>query len=72
MGRYDYYAKVIKFSISSQYITNFLVNNDISPKNEKDIIKGFNIVGDFLDKTIIKPNNKSYPSSRNDFVNLLK
>ena len=29
MGRYDYYAKVIKFSISSQYITNFLVNNDI-------------------------------------------
>jgi len=26
----------------------------------------------FLDKTIIKPNNKNYPSSRNDFVNLLK
>ena len=28
-GRYNYYVKVIKFSISSQYITNFLVNNDI-------------------------------------------
>ena len=23
-------------------------------------------------KTIIKPNNKSFPSSRNDFTNLLK
>ena len=53
-------------------IPNFLIDKKISPENLKDIYKGFSIVGDFLDKTIIKPNNKNYPSSRNDFVNLLK
>ena len=57
---------------SQKIIPNFLIDKKISPENLKDISKGFSIVGDFLDKTIIKPNNKNYPSSRNDFVNLLK
>ena len=44
--------------------------NKLSEKNKnKDFVT---LLGDFLDKTIIKPNNKNYPSSRNDFVNLLK
>ena len=51
---------------------DYVVYKNISPENLKDIYSGFSIVGDFLDKTIIKPNNKNYPSSRNDFVNLLK
>ena len=57
---------------SQKIIPNFLIDKDISPENLKDIYSGISIVGDFLDKTIIKPNNKNYPSSRNDFVNLLK
>ncbi len=57
---------------SQKIIPNFLIDKNISPENLKDIYIGFSIVGDFLDKTIIKPNNKSYPSSRNNFVNLLK
>ena len=57
---------------SQKIIPNFLIDKNISPENLKDIYKGFSIVGDFLDKTIIKPNNKNYPSSRNDFLNLLK
>ena len=57
---------------SQKIIPNFLIDKNISPENSKDIYNGFSIVGDFLDKTIIKPNNKNYPSSRNDFVNLLK
>ena len=57
---------------SQKIIPNFLIDKNISPENLKDIYTGFSIVGDFLDKTIIKPNNKNYPSSRNDFVNLLK
>ena len=57
---------------SQKFIPNFLIDKNISPENLKDIYSGFSIVGDFLDKTIIKPNNKNYPSSRNDFVNLLK
>ena len=57
---------------SQKIIPNFLIDKKISPENLKDIYSGFSIVGDFLDKTIIKPNNKNYPSSRNDFVNLLR
>ena len=57
---------------SQKIIPNFLIDKNNSPENLKDIYSGFSIVGDFLDKTIIKPNNKNYPSSRNDFVNLLK
>ena len=57
---------------SQKIIPNFLIDKNISPENLNDIYSGFSIVGDFLDKTIIKPNNKNYPSSRNDFINLLK
>ena len=57
---------------SQKIIPNFLIDKNISPENLKDIYSGFSIVGDFLDKTIIKPNNKNFPSSRNDFINLLK
>ena len=57
---------------SQKIIPNFLIDKKNSPENLKDIYSDFSIVGDFLDKTIIKPNNKNYPSSRNDFVNLLK
>ena len=57
---------------TQKIIPNFLIEKKIIPENLKDIYIGYSIVGDFLDKTIIKPNNKSFPSSRNDFVNLLK
>ncbi len=57
---------------SQKIIPNFLIDKTIIPDNTNDIYRGYSIVGDFLDKTIIKPNNKSFPSSRNDFINLLK
>ncbi len=57
---------------SQKIIPNFLIDKKIIPENRKDIYSGYSIVGDFLDKTIIKPNNKSFPSSRNDFINLIK
>ena len=66
-GKYKYVVES-----SNKTIPNFLINNDIYIDNEKDIINGFNIVGDFLEKTILKPNNLSYPSSRIEFGNLIK
>ena len=57
---------------SQKIIPNFLIDKNLSPENLNDIYNGFSLVGDFLDKTIIKPNNKNYPSSRNDFINLIK
>ena len=63
-----------KFIVEStnKVIPNFLINHDIYPDNEEDILKGFNIVGDFLDKTILKPNNINFPSSRIEFAKLIK
>ena len=57
---------------SQKIIPSFLIDKNITPENTKEIYIGYSIVGDFLDKTIIKPNNKNFPSSRTDFINLLK
>ncbi len=63
-----------KFIVEStnKIIPNFLINNNINPNNEKDIINGFKIVGEFLDKTILKPNNINFPLSRLELENLIK
>ena len=63
-----------KFIVEStnKVVPNFLIKDNDFPKNINDIIKGFNIVGDFLDKTILKPNNINYPLSRIEFGNLIK
>jgi len=49
-----------------------LINNNINPNNEKDIINGFKIVGEFLDKSILKPNSINFPLSRLELGNLIK
>jgi len=63
-----------KFIVEStnKVIPNFLVNKNISTNNKIEIINGFKIVGEFLDKSILKPNNINFPLSRIEFVNLIK
>tara|TARA_B100001540_G_C15685594_1_gene586881 strand:- start:316 stop:987 length:672 start_codon:yes stop_codon:yes gene_type:complete len=62
-----------KFVVEStnKIIPNFLINNDSNVDSKKDIILGFNIVGDFLDKTILRPNNITFPISRTEFGKLI-
>tara|TARA_Y100000741_G_scaffold71659_1_gene52201 strand:- start:227 stop:898 length:672 start_codon:yes stop_codon:yes gene_type:complete len=62
-----------KFIVEStnKIIPSFLINNDIYPNDKKDIIVGFNLVGDFLDKTILRPNNINFPISRTEFGKLI-
>jgi DNA repair protein RecO (recombination protein O) len=57
---------------SKKIMPNFLVNHERLPNNNNEILNGFKIVGDFLDKTILKPNNINYPVSRLEFTNLIK
>ena len=63
-----------KFIVESnkKIIPGFLVDANIIPKNNNDIYDGFKVVGDFLEKTILKPNNISYPISRIQFINSIK
>ena len=56
---------------TNKIIPSFLINNNVYPNNKKDIIVGFNLVGDFLDKTILKPNNINFPISRIEFGKLI-
>ena len=74
------YVKNIKLNGNEEFIVEstkkiipkFLINNKIIPVDENDIVIAFKIVGDFLDKTILKPNNINFPVSRINFVNLIK
>jgi len=62
----------VKSSSEKKTVPNFLIdknNNDIDLKN---LLKGLKLVSDYLEKSILKPNNINLPSSRLDFVNLLK
>ncbi len=63
-------AKFITQS-TNKIIPDFLINKDSSSDN-KDIIDGFKLLGDYLDKTILKPNNINFPLSRIEFGNLIK
>tara|TARA_B100000579_G_scaffold206679_1_gene168856 strand:- start:800 stop:1477 length:678 start_codon:yes stop_codon:yes gene_type:complete len=58
-------------SDTNKIIPDFLVNNELNPKSKDELIIGLKLVGDFLDKSIFKPNNISFPLSRLNFIKLL-
>ena len=53
-------------------IPSFLVNKNQNFENLDALLSGLKIVGDYLDKTILKPNNLNQPISRLQFINTLK
>ncbi len=55
-----------------KYIPNFLVDNDSGEVENKTLLKGLKLVGDYLEKNILIPNNLNYPYSRSEFINLFK
>ncbi len=63
------------FVISSndkKFVPNFLVESNIKENNKQNIIEGLKLVGDYLEKSILKPNNIAFPKTRNEFLNLIK
>ena len=64
-----YYASS---STEKKYVPNFLIDKDIEVSDLKTLLNGLKLVGDYLDKTILKPNNLNYPNSRLLFINSLK
>ena len=55
-----------------KFIPNFLIDIDEQVQDNKTILKGLKLVGEYLDKSILKPNNISFPNTRIQFVNLIK
>ena len=53
-------------------IPNFLIEKNDEKVELEILLNGFNLVSDYLDKSILKPNNLTQPISRLDFINSLK
>ena len=53
-------------------VPNFLIEKNQNSEDIKTLLSGLKLVGDYLDKTILKPNNLNFPNSRIHFINLLK
>ena len=67
--------KTLYFAESSKekkIVPNFLIDKDIKVNNLTTLLDGLKLVGDFMDKSILKPNNINFPISRNQFINSLK
>ncbi len=55
-----------------KFIPNFLIETRSNKIDNKSIINGLKLVGNYIDKSILKPNNISFPVSRVDFVKMMK
>jgi DNA repair protein RecO (recombination protein O) len=67
--------KTIYYASSSnekKYVPNFLIEKELEVNDVKILLTGLKLVGDYLDKTILKPNNLNFPNSRVLFINSLK
>ncbi len=56
----------------NKIVPNFLIEQDNFINDINILLDGLKLVGDFMDKTILKPNNINFPIVRNQFVNSLK
>jgi len=67
--------KIIYYAISSnekKFVPNFLIEKNLEVDDIDTLLKGLKLVSDFLDKTILRPNNIQYPNTRMLFINTLK
>ena len=62
----------VKSSTEKKSIPNFLIDENNMDVNLKSLLKGLKLVSDYLEKSILKPNNLNLPTSRTHFINLLK
>ena len=62
----------VESKTEKKYVPNFLIELDLDENNLNNLKAGLVIVGDYLDKSILRPNNLIYPIDRTNFINSLK
>ena len=62
----------VQSSTEKKIVPNFLIDKNYENVDLKTLLYGLKLVSDYLEKSILKPNNLNLPSSRTHFVNLLK
>ena len=63
---------LVKSTKENKIVPNFLIDNNQDFLNEEILIDGLRLVGDYLEKSILKPNNINYPLNRLRFLNTFK
>ena len=63
---------VSKSTLYKKVVPNFLINKNDNVDDINSLLIGLRLVGDYLEKTILKPNNVTQPLSRLQFINTLK
>ena len=65
----QYFSRSLK---DKKIVPNFLIEKNQNSEDIKTLLSGLKLVGDYLDKTILKPNNLTQPISRLQFISTLK
>ena len=60
---------LVKSTKENKIVPNFLIDKNKDCLNEEILIDGLRLVGDYLEKSILKPNNINYPLNRLRFLN---
>ena len=63
---------ISKSLTEKRIIPNFLINKSNSDEDLETLLSGLKLVSDYLEKSILKPNNLNQPISRLQFINSLK
>ena len=63
---------VTKSNTNKKIVPNFLVEKNDKNEDLPTLLKGLKLVSDYLEKTILRPNNLSQPTSRLEFINILR
>ncbi len=67
--------KVLYYAESSnekKIVPNFLIDKEEDVYDINILLDGLKLVGDFMNKSILKPNNLHIPNTRNQFISSLK
>ena len=62
----------VRSTKEKKIIPNFLIDKSIDEVDNTNLFNGLKLVGDYLEKNILIPNNLNYPVPRQDFIKILK
>ena len=62
----------VKSNSSTKNVPNFLIDANDSDVDFENLLLGLKLVTDYLDKSILLPNNISHPYQRLNFINIIK
>jgi len=62
----------VKSKNEKKSVPSFLVEKNSKDFTKDELLKGLKLVSDYMEKSILKPNNISYPIARSNFFNNLK